>query len=179
MKKFVALFIVLIFAFSFVGCGEDALVASNTKETETVAETKVEQAIDYSKYPKTYEGLIKCLRDNELVPTDKNAVSAMRASILGAKKGNRYTVSSSVFVELYEYPVYKATDKLTDNQKQLLKTAKQVKDQITKNKGTFHVVEGLEELKGVYSKSGRFLLVYNPAISYDKYETIENIVKEF
>ena len=165
MKRLFALVLCIFLVMSLCACGADPLYngGAATSDETAVAQTEVKKA-DITKYEKTFDGMQKYLIDSELLPSDEKAKTDTLGSLIGAKdKGYRYMLSSSAFIEFYEYDLENLND-----------VAKNIFSQIEKD-GTFVVAEGLETLTGVKSSSGKFLAVYNAAISFD----YDKIIAEF
>lgn len=83
--------------------------------------------------------------------------TAIYYELLGAAKGIRFMVSDSAFIELYDF----TPDKLTD-QELAAKTLEDIRDD-----GKITVVEGMDALNGVISKSGNYVILYNSNNKYD------------
>ena len=173
MKKIsiVCLALVLIFsAFSLNACGEDPLYKTASADEAATEDSKT---VDINDFEKTFDGMQKYLIACKLLPDPDSKENAkkgdlksdMYAGIIGAKQGVRYTLSSSAFIEFYEYD--------TENNNA---TADQVTAQLNKD-GTFKVAEELETLTGKFSDSGNFLAVYNSTIKYDYDKILEEFKK--
>lgn len=168
MKKIFALILCILMIGSLCACGADPLYNGGvaTADETAVAETEAKKA-DITKYEKTFDGMQEYLIDSELLPSDEKVKSETLGSLIGAKeKGSRYMLSSSAFIEFYEYDLENLND-----------VANNIFSQIEKD-GTFVVAEGLETLTGVKSSSGKFLAVYNKNLSYD-YDKIISEFKQF
>lgn len=169
MKKIIALILCILAVTSLCACGADPLYKGDTPATadESAAQEETQFKADITNYEKTFDGMQKYLIDCGLLPADEKLKSNTLGELIGAKPdGVRYTLNSSAFIEFYEYD----TDNLND-------TAKNVLEKVD-NGSTFSVAEGLEELTGVRSSSGKLLAVYNANIQYD-YETIIKAFEQF
>lgn len=165
MKKLFGIILIVVLVCSLVACGGDGLYdkTSSTSASETAA---TEAYGDLSTYSRDIAGLETALVDRKLLTEDmvKNKVE-MAAAILGATSGYRYTINNDAFVEIYECDIKGNA------------TADELKSNIDRE-GTFSIAD-MDPLTGVYSKDGKFLLVYNAKIKYDGYEAIAKVIKEF
>lgn len=161
MKKILVLIMACALMLALCACGSDPLYANQNATEDATAET--EAAVDISEYEQSFDGLQKYLIDLKLLPEDEKSRNETFAEVLGAEKGIRYSVSSSAFIELYEYK-----DKTSDE-------ARFVLDQVEKE-GKF-VIAGLDPLTAVMSDSGKYMLAYNDKLGYNGYEAIINAFK--
>lgn len=103
-------------------------------------------------------------------PTESTVRTPVFYDLLGADDGIRYLISGTVFVELYDFS--KAKDDKSN------KTAQKILADI-KDDGKFTVVEGTDELTGVISKSGKYVVAYNEKNSYDKYADVTKVLENW
>ena len=173
MKRIIALLLCIgMFAAVAAGCG-----GTTKEETATGDEAKSLKASDYKDdfnglctYLSAY-GYINPLEDNKGV-----TYTVMKAEIIGAKQGRRFTAKKSkdTTIEIYEYDLKKLDD-----------TAKDVIESV-KNDGTFINLVG-ETVDDVYmSNNGKYLMIYNDTTinadtkeDDDNYKTRADIVKKF
>ena len=196
VKIMVALLLTAVMTVSLTGCFGTANNNSDTPATE---------APDISTYPKDFIGLQQYLIDQALVPyadltglrkaadaatpgeatpsdASKAAEAATQAAteatsaartelyydLIGADDGIRYTVSGNIFVELYDFSKSKNADSKAKA------TLADIKDD-----GKFTPIEGLDELTGVISKSGSYVVLYNAKNGYDGYEKIAKALESW
>ncbi len=157
MKKIFAILLIVAIAISLTACMGSGADTGSTKATEI----KVED-VDIKNYEKTFSGMQKYLKDLKLISGDK---IELQADLIGAKKGVRYTADKVDFVEFYAFDL--------DN---MTKEGKEVYDAISK--GDTYDVLGLQEMKGVISKSGKYMMLYKADSTYD-YSKIEKEFKKF
>lgn len=182
MKKFfLTLLCAGILAFSITGCGfRDALdvAAEEAKATEpTTIDTNVdptatqEDEIKSTDYKNTIEGLHEYFVAKEYI-TEKSTQTTMEASLLGAEKGVKYTISNNLAIEFYEFDT-----------KNLNETAKGIINSVKEN-GTFTILD-LSPVNAYISDNGKYLMVYSDSnIKEDKTTTAvyvqrENAIKDF
>lgn len=161
MKKIIALLLIVLFMVSLTACSIDTTNAPGATQA-----TQKEEApeIDINNYEKDFDGLQKYLVDMELIKDEKDFKIETNAQIIGAKKGIRYELDKTNFVELYE--LY--TDSTPDE-------AQQVYDSI-QDSGTYTVLN-IRKMNGVYSSSGKYLLIYPADSTYDYSEIVEEFEK--
>lgn len=164
MKRIALFILAAVMVLALSACGTDPLY-NNTSETDAAAEKETVAEVNKDDYDETFAGMQKYLIAMDLLPSDDKSKTETFAEVLGAKNGVRYTLSSSAFIEFYEY-----TDKKSDE-------AKAVLDQVEAN-GQFEVA-GLDPLTAVMSDSGKYMAAYNDKLSYDKYADIIAAFKEW
>lgn len=162
MKKIIALLLVVLFAASLTACSIDTTHAPGA--TEATAQSEEINKVNIDDYDKDFKGMQKYLVDMELISDKKDATTVTNAEVIGAKSGIRYELDSSNFVEFYE--LY--TDSTPDE-------AQAVYDSI-KEDGTYTVL-GIRKVNGVYSNSGKFLVIYPTGSSYNYDEIIDEFKK--
>lgn len=158
MKKIFALLLIIAIAVSLTACMGTSTSTESTSATEKV---KVED-VDIKNYDKTFSGMQKYLKDLELITGDETEI---QASIIGAKKGVRYMVDKVNFVEFYAFDTKATPDE-----------AEKVYDAISN--GDVYDCLGLQDLKGVVSSSGKYVMLYKADSTYD-YSKIEKEFKKF
>lgn len=183
MKKIIsALLMVSVIAISAAGCGyNDALDrASKANEQTTSASQSSEATADetdkvvYTNYQNSFDGLCKYMQDKKYY-TENTTKTEMDASFIGAKQGVKYSVSSNLAIELYEYD----TKNLND-------TAKEIVNEV-KESNSFTIIEGYPVNAAYLSADGHYLMIYNdskidksnPDKNSNEYKTRENAVKDF
>lgn len=163
MKKIIAILLCMLMVMSFAGCtiGNNASFKEEEKKTQK-SDKKTETA--EKTYDVTFDGLKKCLKDKGLIKGDGKEV---REEIIGAKKGLRYTVDDKNIVEIYEFNTSATPDE-----------AVKLYDTISKDK-VYSVLDGMSELKGAVSKSGKFVVLYPKDSKSDKYAKIVKELEKF
>ena len=154
MKKLLAILMIGALMLSLTGCFGMGGSSTAAEPTETPTEPLGQEA-----YEQSFKGLQQYLIDRQLISSETK--SELYYDLLGASDGARYVLTSSAFVELYDF-----TD--ADND-----TAATVLADI-KDDGKFYAVEGYDELTGVIAKSGKYVAVYNAKNGYE----YEKITKE-
>lgn len=169
MKKLFALLLVFALALTLAACSSDPLYSSSSTDAATAdeAETTASDTVNIDDYDDTFDGmqeyLIACgLLEDPDEKGNENVKTETFAEILGAENGVRYTLSSSAFIEFYEYTEENDISKAVFKQ--------------VETEGTFSIA-GLDELTGVLSSSKKFMAVYNASISYKYEEIIEEFEK--
>lgn len=168
MKKIISALLTASFVAVLVsGCGyQDALEEASKANQETTeasqsAESATEESkISYSDYSNDLNGLCNYMQDMGYY-NDKTTKTEMDASFIGAKQGVKYSVSTSLAIEFYEYD----TENLND-------TAKEIISEVEKS-NSFTIIED-HPVSGVYlSSDHKFLMIYNDS-SIDKNDPDEN-----
>ena len=136
MKKIIAFILIAVMALSLTGCY--GLTGSSAQE-ETYDPKEA------SAYEQSFDGLKQYLIEHSLV--SKNNASEVYYDILGADDGVRYILSNTAFIELYDFSK-------ADNE-----TAKTVLADVADD-GKLTAIDGLDELSGVISNSGKYLALY-------------------
>ena len=188
MKKIITVLLIAVLMLSLTGC----FGTGTSTPTETPTEVPA-----LSTYTKDFRGLQQYLIDHSLIPyvklaslpatsneaqpteaasTATEATTATESTddprtpvyydLLGADYGIRYALTATAFVELYDFST-------ADNA-----TAKAILADI-KDDGKFTMVDGLDELTGVISKSGKYVIVYNEKNSYDDYAKITAVLENW
>ena len=182
MKKIIsALLMASFIAISAAGCGyNDALDQASKANQQTTAATESSEAtadekkVTAADYKDTFDGLCSYMQDKGYYKKDTSKTE-MDASFIGAKQGVKYSVSTDLAIELYEYD----TKKLDD-------TAKEIVAQIKEN-NSFTIIEG-HPVNGAYlSVNGRYLMIYNdkridkekPDKNSNEYKARESAVEDF
>lgn len=158
MKKIFAILLIIAIAVSLTACMGTTSGTSATTPTEKV---KVED-VDIKNYEKNFSGMLSYLYDLELITGDKTET---QADVVGAKKGVRYNVDKTNFVEFYAVD----TDATPDE-------AEKMFDSIADG-GKYNPL-GLQDMKGVVSGSGKYVMLYKADSSFD-YSKIEKEFKKF
>ena len=158
MKKIFAILLIIAIAVSLTACMGTTSGTSATTPTEKV---KVEDC-DIKNYERNFSGMLSYLYDLELITGDKTET---QADVVGAKKGVRYNVDKTNFVEFYAVD----TDATPDE-------AEKMFDSIADG-GKYNPL-GLQDMKGVVSGSGKYVMLYKADSSFD-YSKIEKEFKKF
>ena len=134
MKKIlISAVAVLVIAMSFASCydpyagiKDKSKIPATTGETTAKASTEAakEKTLSDSKYKDSYEGLRDYMKDSGYIKTDdKNAITKMKADLIGAEIGYKYT-DGNKRVELYAFNLGKYSETipayLSDNGKYLM-----------------------------------------------------------
>lgn len=184
MKKIIALILCAgTLAISVAGCGyTDALAENSSSQTETTqaaSQTATADEATAEDFENTFDGLCNYFANMDYIAKDKegkideNAVTKMDASLIGAKKGNRYTTEYSgdaVTIELYEMD--------TNND-----TAKEIIASVEKN-GTFSILD-LPDVTAYLSDNGKYLMIYTDEsikeddAESDNYKHREEVIENF
>ena len=161
MKKLLAILLAAATMFALTGCfGGSSYQVKNATSDEEAAE------ISAKDYKKDFDGLLQYLLDKGYIYNylydDKNTekpkqkmTSEVYADIIGADQGIRYYFpDGKTFIEIYDY-----SGKQNDTAKKILADIK--------DDGKFRAIEAGDELTGVISKSGKYVIVYNAANKYE------------
>ena len=177
MKKIVTVLLIAVVMLSLTGC-------FGTGTTSTSTETPTE-APALETYTKDLRGLQQYFIDHSLVPyvklTSASATPSEAATeaatessdprtavyydLLGANYGVRYYLSAVAYVELYDFTGANNA------------TAQSILADI-KDDGKFTLVDGLDELTGVISASGNYVIVYNAKNEYS-YDDITKVLENW
>ena len=158
MKRLIAILLCVLMLFAFAGCtiGTDGL--KEEKENDKTSSTNTADKT----YEKNFDDLCKCLKDKGLVEGNSKKIAA---ELIGAKKGVRYFVDKTNFVEVYEIDTKATPDE-----------AEKMIGAVTK--GEAYDVLGFSKLKGAVSASGRFVILYPQDSKFD-YSKIIAELKNF
>lgn len=158
MKKLLAIMLAAMMIFALTGCGGSSYSIKDATKDEVAQEIKA------SDYKKDFDGLQQYLLDKgyifgKLYSNDgKDSISLKSKvyyDIVGANNGIRYYFANqNTFIEIYDF-----SGEQNDTAKKILADIK--------DDGKFRAVDGLDELNAVISKSGKYVIVYDPALSYD------------
>ena len=172
MKKLLAILLAGAMMFALTGCfGGSSYKVKNATTDEEAAD------ISAKDYKKDFDGLQQYLLDKGYIYKflyDENntekprqaMTSEVYADVIGANDGIRYYFpDGKSFIEIYDY-----SGKQND-------TAKEVLAEIKEN-GKFKPIEAGDELTGVVSESGKYLIIYNEKNKYD-YEKITDELKNW
>ena len=144
VKKILAIVLVAVMALSLTAC----MAPSQPVTTLTVTEGAKDP--DAKNYEDNYEGLVKYLKDSELIAGEGLAMSA---DFIGAEKGEKYMfkyVEAQISCELYYFDTENPNEKST-----------KVLESI-KSTGKFASLD--KEVDAFISDSGKFMMIYvNPA----------------
>lgn len=160
MKKIVTILLAAMMLFALTGCiGGSSYQVKNATSDEEAA------AIKASKYEKDFDGLQKYLLDkgyiyHYLYSSNENEKPISLSNkifydLVGANNGIRYYFTDQkTFIEIYDY-----SGKQNDAAKKVLADIK--------DDGKFKAIEEGDNLTGVISKSGKYVIAYNEANQYD------------
>ncbi len=163
MKRIIAILLTVLMVLSLAACSINTH-GKNPDGTD-VTESQSDGKADITKYKKDFSGMQSYLVDMDLIDDSKDKKKETQADIIGAKKGVRYTLDASSFVEFYEFDTNATPDE-----------AQKVYDDISNN-GVYNVLD-LEDMKGVVSNSGKFVMLYPANSKYD-YSKIITEFKKF
>lgn len=154
MKKILAIILAAAMMLALTGC-----FGGNSNQIQNATTDEEAKKISASDYDKDFDGLNDYLLDKGYVfgkdGSGNSLTSKIKYDIVGANDGIRYYFTDNkTFIEIYDY-----SGKQND-------TAKKILEDI-KDDGKFRVFDGLDELTGVISKSGKYVIVYNANNKYD------------
>lgn len=163
MKRILAVLLLVLFVCSLTAC---TMGTDGTALNGNIEATEQTQApdVDIAKYDKDFDGMQEYLKEMKLISSKDNSKTEMQADVIGAKKGVRYTIDSTNFVEFYEYD----TEKLTDEASEIIYTI---------SKGETYNVLSLTNVKGAVSQSGKYMMLYRADSTYDYSEIIDEFTK--
>ncbi len=164
MKRLVAILLSILVVVSLSACTMGTDGTKLNGNTEATDATQAPQA-DIDKYSKDFDGMQEYLKELELISSKKDDKTVMQADLIGAKQGVRYKVDATNSVEFYEFDITATSDE-----------AKNVLGAF-KNSENYKVL-GLEDVKGVVSSSGKYVMLYSATSAYD-YSKIEEEFKKF
>lgn len=142
MKKIIALMLALMLALSLTAC----FGAPNSNGSTADQANK----LDVSTYSKDFEGLQKYISDSN----SNSAKSELYYELLGADNGVRFIFNNNPYVEVYDFSK-------ADND-----TAKAILADI-KDDGKFKPLPDGIEMNGVITDSGKYVIAWDSARSYD------------
>ena len=153
MKKILAILLAAALMFALAACGG---TSNQIKDATTDEEAK---EISPDGYDKDFDGLQDYLLDKGYIFSEDGAGNSLKDElyyeVIGANDGVRYRfLDGKSFVELYDY-----SGKLND-------TAKDILEDI-KDDGKFKAIDGLYDMTGVISESGKYVIAYNDKNKYD------------
>lgn len=158
MKKIIAILLAAAMTLALTGC-----FGGNSTQIQNATTDEEAKKINAADYDKDFDGLIDYLLDKGYIFNKNGAgdslTSKVKYDIVGADDGVRYYFTDNkTFVEIYDYS------------KKHNETAEKILADI-KDDGKLRFIDGLDELTGVISKSGKYVIVYNANNKYD-YEKI-------
>jgi len=159
MKKILAILLAAAMIIALTGCvGGASYEVKNATSDEEAAEIKADN------YTKDYDGLISYLLDKGYIynymystadDSKEELTSEVYYDIIGANNGIRYYFTDKkTFVEIYDF---------SGEQNE---TAKKVIEDV-KDDGKFRAIDAGDELTGVLSKSGKYMIIYNASNKYE------------
>lgn len=163
MKKLISMIAAAaVCACIFAGCaGDENTGTGSVSDTDTSVSGETlaaDGSVSPDGYEKTFDGFVKYMTDSGYVSGDGDELTA---AAIGADKGRRYKMSSTVSkhtVELYEF-----TDQTSDAAKKTIANAR--------TDHSFHLFESTEtQTKYTYaavSADGRFLMLYTDSSETD------------
>ena len=176
MKKLlIAVLAALMIMTVFAGC-YDPLADPNRNTTPTAsgetASTEPTTVPENTTYTDNLDGLRDYLKDAGYltVADDNGNMTAMKAELIGAKEGRKYT-NNSIVIELYYYDL-SGTNETRDSFIESVKT-----------NGYFTLYD--KNIPAYLSDSGEFLMVYTNSdikdgdTSSDAYKTMQSCIRKF
>lgn len=163
MKRIVAILLSVMIIVSLSACtmGTDGTkLNGNTSATDATEAPKV----DINKYNKGFDGMVKYLQELKLISSKESDKTVTNAKLIGAKQGARFKIDALNFVEFYEFDTKATPDE-----------AVKVFDAFSKDEA--YKVLGFEEVKGVVSSSGKYVMLYSATSTYDFSEIEEEFIK--
>ncbi len=163
MKRLVAILLAVLLIISLAGC---SIGTDGTKLNGDVSSTEATEApkVDINKYSKDFNGMQDYLKELKLISKKDSDKTVMQAELIGAKQGVRYKVDATNSVEFYEFDITATPDE-----------AEKVLSAFSNDK-TYKVL-GIEDVKGVVSGSGKYVMLYSATSTYNYSEIIEEFVK--
>lgn len=169
MKRAAAFFCAAMMMFSFAACALEDPEASSASESSTEESSAQESStvsVDESAMEDNLKGLCEYL-DAKGYLSDSS--TEMKASMIGAKSGIRYTVSlngtDNIKIELYEFDLANLSEEATS-----------VIESVKKD-GTFTIV-GLKAEGAMMSENGKYMMVYTDSVENEENTQREKEVKE-
>lgn len=163
MKRIVAILISVLILVSLSACtiGTDGTkLGTNADATEATEAPKV----DINKYDKTLDGMVEYLQELKLISKKDGDKTVTQAELIGAKSGYRFKLDATNFVEFYEIDTTATPDE-----------AEKVIDAFTN--GENYKVLGVEDVKGVVSGSGKYMMIYPATSTYDYSKIKDEFIK--
>ncbi len=161
MKRFLALLLCVLTIVSLSAC---TMGTDLSKMNQTSSEATEAEKVDINKYDKDFDGMQEYLIELKLFNGKKDNKSETQADIIGAKQGVRYRIDATNIVEFYEFDITATPDE-----------AENVLSAF-KNGDTYNVL-GIEDVKGVVSNSGKYVMLYPATSTYDYSKIEEEFVK--
>ncbi len=164
MKRLIAILLTVMVLVSLTACtvGTDGTkLNGNTDATEATEAPEV----DINKYDKTFDGMLEYLKELKLISKKEADQTVTQADLIGAKNGVRFKLDTLNFVEFYEIDTTATPDE-----------AQKVIDAF--ENGENYKVLGIEDVKGVVSSSGKYVMLYSATSTYD-YSKIEDEFVKF
>ncbi len=163
MKRLIAILLTVMVLVSLTACtvGTDGTkLNGSTDATEATEAPKV----DINKYDKTFEGMLDYLKELKLISKKEADQTVTQADLIGAKNGVRFKIDTLNFVEFYEIDTTATPDE-----------AQKVIDAF--ENGENYKVLGIEDVKGVVSDSGKYVMLYSATSTYDYSKIKDEFVK--
>ncbi len=164
MKKLWIISVAAVLAVSLTGCGVDLSQPVASSGTSSQAASSAAQTSDTS-VPDSLAGLQKYLEANASVT---GTPETMRSDLIGAKSGVRYQYghggNNNVTLELYEFD----TGSLNETAQKVIADVKAT--------GKFTVIG--QQVEGVLSRNGKYLMVYKNSATDDANKAYGTQVKK-
>lgn len=163
MKRLVAILLSILVVVSLSACTMGTDGTKLNGGTDATEATQAPQA-DIDKYAKDFDGMQEYLKELDLISDKKGDKTIMQAELIGAKQGVRYKIDTTNFVEFYEFDITATPDE-----------AENVLNAF--NNGESYKVLGIEDVNGVVSNSGKYVMLYPATSTYDYSKIEEEFVK--
>ena len=157
MKRIVAILISVLILVSLSAC---TIGTDGTKLGTNADATEATEA----PYDKTLDGMVEYLQELKLISKKDGDKTVTQAELIGAKSGYRFKLDATNFVEFYEIDTTATPDE-----------AEKVIDAFTN--GENYKVLGVEDVKGVVSGSGKYMMIYPATSTYDYSKIKDEFIK--
>lgn len=164
MKRLIAILLAVMVLVSLSACTVGTDGTKLGVDPTATEETQAPKA-DINSYDKTLDGMTEYFKEMELISKKEADKTVMQAEMIGAKNGVRFKVDATNFVEFYEIDTTATPDE-----------AEKLIDAFENNEN--YKVLGIEDVKGVVSGSGKFVMLYSATSTYD-YSKIKNEFVKF
>ncbi len=163
MKRLIAILLSVMLIATLCAC---SMGTDGTKLSGDSSATDATEApeVDINKFSKDFDGMVKYLQELKLISSKDADKTVTNAELIGAKQGARFKCDATNFVEFYEFDTKATPDE-----------AQKVFDAFEKDE--VYKVLGIEDVKGVVSGSGKFVMLYPATSTYDYSEIEAEFVK--
>ena len=165
MKKIIALILAAAMMLALTGC-----FGGNSNQIQNATTDEEAEKISAKDFDKDFDGLNDYLLEKGYVfgkdGSGNSLTSEIKYEIIGANDGIRYYFTDNkTFIEIYDF-----SGKQNDTAKKILADIE--------DDGKFRAIDGLDELTGVISKSGKYVIIYNANNKFE-YEKITDALENW